>query len=240
MVSLLNRKRAVAGLTNFGDLSRAVTRLRLRKYQNPLSFWSATLFSSCVGALFRLSSLSLLLSFFLVAGCSTRVIEADKATEIAVPPMSERQRMIEAHNQLIAENTRLVSELRRRGIDVRDTERGVVVNLPDVLFSHGKADLTPEAITTIVTIASILKLAPARTIAVEGHTDDVGTIDYNYKLSESRGKRVAQELETAGITSATISTRALGETTPIATNRTDEGRATNRRVEIIIENQGDL
>lgn len=184
--------------------------------------------------------LGLALSIFLIAGCSTGPIEAEKAAEIEAPPMSERQRMIEAHNQLMAENARLVSELRQRGIDVRDTERGVVVNLPDVLFAHGKADLTPEAVATVVTISDILKLAPERTIAVEGHTDDVGTIDYNYKLSDSRGKRVAQELETAGIPSARISTRAFGETTPIATNRTEEGRTRNRRVEIIIENQSDL
>ncbi len=154
--------------------------------------------------------------------------------------MSERQRRIEAHNRLLAENARLINELRQRGIDVRDTERGVVVNLPDVLFAVGKAELTPEAITTVRTISEILTLAPTRHLAVEGHTDDAGTIDYNYKLSDSRVQRVAQELQTTGIPNEQISTRAFGETTPIATNRTSEGRTRNRRVEIIIENQSDL
>jgi outer membrane protein OmpA-like peptidoglycan-associated protein len=185
-------------------------------------------------------NLCLVLSLSLVVGCSAGHIETEKAAEIAAPPMSERQRRIEAHNQLLAENSRLISELRQRGIDVRDTERGVVVNLPDVLFAMGKADLTPEAVTTIGSISEIIKLAPARDLAVEGHTDDVGTIDYNYKLSDARGKRVAQELETTGIPSGKISTKAFGETTPIATNRTEEGRMRNRRVEIIIENQSDL
>jgi outer membrane protein OmpA-like peptidoglycan-associated protein len=92
----------------------------------------------------------------------------------------------------------------------------------------------------VTTISEILKLAPTRRLAIEGHTDDAGTIDYNYKLSDSRGQRVAQELETAGIPKEHISTKAFGETTPIATNRTAEGRTRNRRVEIIIENQSDL
>jgi outer membrane protein OmpA-like peptidoglycan-associated protein len=187
-----------------------------------------------------LGRLCFALSISFVAGCSTGQVETDRAAEIEAPPMSERQRRLEAQNQLLAENARLVSELRQRGIDVRDTERGVVVNLPDVLFALGKAELTPEAITTVTAIADILKLAPTRALAVEGHTDDVGTIDYNYKLSDSRGKRVAQELETAGVPSSRISTKAFGETTPIATNRTEEGRTRNRRVEIIIENQSDL
>ena len=180
------------------------------------------------------------LSLFLCVGCSTTSIESNQASEIAVPPMSERQQRIEAHNRLLAENAHLINELRDRGIDVRDTERGVVVNLPDVLFAVGKAELTPEAVTTVTTISEIIKLAPTRRLAVEGHTDDAGTIDYNYKLSDSRGQRVAQELETAGIPKTQISTKAFGETTPIATNRTEEGRTRNRRVEIIIENQSDL
>jgi outer membrane protein OmpA-like peptidoglycan-associated protein len=179
-------------------------------------------------------------SIFLCLGCSSSSVDVDQAPEIEAPPMSERQRRIEAHNRLLAENARLINELRQRGIDVRDTERGVVVNLPDVLFAVGKAELTPEAITTVRTISEILTLAPTRHLAVEGHTDDAGTIDYNYKLSDSRVQRVAQELQTTGIPNEQISTRAFGETTPIATNRTSEGRTRNRRVEIIIENQSDL
>jgi outer membrane protein OmpA-like peptidoglycan-associated protein len=179
-------------------------------------------------------------SIFLCLGCSSSSVDVDQAPEIEAPPMSERQRRIEAHNRLLAENARLINELRQRGIDVRDTERGVVVNLPDVLFAVGKAELTPEAITTVRTISEILTLAPTRHLAVEGHTDDAGTIDYNYKLSDSRVQRVAQELQTTGIPTEQISPRAFGETTPIATNRTSEGRTRNRRVEIIIENQSDL
>ncbi len=175
-----------------------------------------------------------------VLGCSGTAPDMPQANEIAVPPMSERQRKIEAFKNLMAENQRLIDELRNRGIDVRDTERGVVVNLPDVLFTPGKAELTQDAVTTVGVIADIVKRAPARRLSVEGHTDDVGTIDYNYRLSLARSDRVAQELEVAGVGRDRISPHALGETTPIATNRTEEGRMRNRRVEIIIENQADL
>jgi len=187
-----------------------------------------------------LARASFICALALLPGCTTTQQEDRVAAEIEVPPMSERQRRIEAHQRLMAENQRLISELRERGIDVRDSERGVVVNLPDVLFALGKADLTSEAVTTIGTISEILKLAPTRRLAIEGHTDDVGTIDYNYRLSQSRSAAVSQALETAGIPHDKISTRAFGETTPIATNQTEEGRTRNRRVEIIIENQADL
>jgi outer membrane protein OmpA-like peptidoglycan-associated protein len=127
--------------------------------------------------------------------------------------------------------------LRQRGIDVRDSERGVVVNLPDVLFETAQSNLTPNAIATVREIATVLSTAPHRHLAIEGHTDSLGTIDYNYRLSDARAHRVAQELEADGIPPRRITTRAIGETTPIASNRTEEGRQRNRRVEVIIENQ---
>jgi len=182
----------------------------------------------------------ILLTLTLLLGCSTTTPERNKADDIPIPPMSERQRKIEAHKQLMAENQRLIDELRGRGIDVRDTERGVVVNLPDVLFAHGKADLTQDAVATVNIIADIIKRAPTRRLAVEGHTDDIGTIDYNYRLSQARSGQVARQLEAAGVATGKISIHAFGETTPIATNQTEDGRTRNRRVEIIIENQADL
>lgn len=151
--------------------------------------------------------------------------------------ISERQRRIEEQDRLIAENARLLEELRSRGIDVRDSDRGVVVNLPDVLFEFGRSELTPSARDTVSEIAAILKRAPSRRLSVEGHTDSIGTIDYNYRLSDARARGVSQELESNGIPARKITNRAFGETTPIASNKTEQGRRRNRRVEIIIENQ---
>lgn len=151
--------------------------------------------------------------------------------------ISQRQRRIDEQDRLIAENARLLEELRNRGIDVRDSDRGVVVNLPDVLFQTAQSNLTPDAVSTVQEIAKVFTSAPHRHIAVEGHTDSLGTIDYNYRLSDARAHRVVQELEANGIPARRITTRAMGETTPIASNRTEEGRRRNRRVEVIIENQ---
>jgi outer membrane protein OmpA-like peptidoglycan-associated protein len=151
--------------------------------------------------------------------------------------LDERDRRIETQQQQLEENRRLIEELRERGIDVRNSERGVVVNLPDVLFQFGKSNLTSQAQTTVREIAHVILRAPSRSLSVEGHTDSIGTIEYNYKLSDARAKNVAQELEKNGLPHRSITTRALGETEPLASNRTEAGRQRNRRVEVVIENQ---
>lgn len=151
--------------------------------------------------------------------------------------IEERQKRIDEQDRMIAENARLLEELRQRGVDVRDSERGVVINLPDVLFESGRSELTQSARTTVQEIAEVLHQAPNRQLAVEGHTDSIGTIDYNHRLSEARAQQVAQELESSGIPDRLITTHAFGETTPIASNKTEQGRRRNRRVEVIIENK---
>lgn len=156
-----------------------------------------------------------------------------------VDPRSDtvKRQMLAEYRQTAAQNARLIAELRQRGIDVHDSERGVVVNLPDVLFQSGKAALTHTAREIVAEISQVMQRAPSRRLLVEGHTDSVSTIEYNYRLSGARAQEVANALEANGIAKDTISIRALGETTPIATNRTAEGRRRNRRVEVIIENE---
>jgi outer membrane protein OmpA-like peptidoglycan-associated protein len=105
------------------------------------------------------------------------------------------------------------------------------------LFESGKSDLTLSARQTVGEIAQILKTAPRRYIAVEGHTDALGMIEYNHRLSEARGRAVVTELEASGIPARLLTMRAYGETTPIASNRSEQGRMRNRRVEVIIENK---
>jgi outer membrane protein OmpA-like peptidoglycan-associated protein len=137
--------------------------------------------------------------------------------------ISERQRRIDEHEQMIRENERLIEELRAKGVDVRDTDRGVVINLP------------ASALGTVQEIAQVLRKAPSRRLTVEGHTDSVGTIDYNHRLSEARARNVADALYSEGIAHRNITIHAYGETTPIATNRTEEGRRRNRRVEVVVK-----
>ncbi|WKZ57265.1 MAG: OmpA family protein [Bdellovibrionota bacterium] len=143
--------------------------------------------------------------------------------------IAEQQRALE-------ENRRLIEELRRRGSDVRSTDRGIVVNLPDILFEFGKARLTSSALGNVRDIAEVVRETdPARRIFVEGHTDSVGSISFNQRLSEDRAASVARELTSNGVQRNRIYVRGLGETDPIASNSSEQGRQRNRRVEVIIE-----
>ena len=150
--------------------------------------------------------------------------------------LDARQRQIDEQDRIIEENRRLIEELRRTGVDARGSARGVVVHLPDVLFQFGKSNLTSGAQGTVAEIAHSVSRAQGRHISVEGHTDSIGSIEYNHRLSDSRAKTVAGELEYNGVAARRITTRALGEAQPIASNRTEEGRRLNRRVEVVIEN----
>lgn len=150
--------------------------------------------------------------------------------------LDARQEKLGNQQQQIEENQRIIDELRRRGADVRRTDRGVVVNLPDVLFDFNSAKLTDDARRASAEIASVVSQYPNRNISVEGHTDSVGTIEYNKRLSEDRARSVADELAYQGVPKRRISTYGYGESDPIASNRSDLGRQRNRRVEVIIEN----
>jgi outer membrane protein OmpA-like peptidoglycan-associated protein len=144
---------------------------------------------------------------------------------------------LDRQDRMIEENRRIIRELKMRGADVRMTKRGVIVNLPDVLFEFDSARLKPDAIRASRDIADVLKQYPGRPVAVEGHTDAIGTIAYNQKLSEERARSVAEELAVNGISRRQMTIFGFGETAPIASNRTEPGRQRNRRVEVILENK---
>jgi outer membrane protein OmpA-like peptidoglycan-associated protein len=147
---------------------------------------------------------------------------------------SQRQQALERRADTEAENTEMIQRLSSLGVDIRDSERGVVINLPDVLFKTGSADLAAGTAEIIAEVAQALKVASSRPLLIEGHTDNVGTIETNHRLSEARARAVSEQLQLNGIPSQRVTIKALGETTPIATNRTAEGRARNRRVELIV------
>ena len=137
----------------------------------------------------------------------------------------------------LAENRRMLDQLKRRGIDARVTKRGVVANLPDVLFDFGKASITASARQAVKEIAEVAKTSNERIISVEGHTDSVGGVSFNQQLSEDRANAVADALEREGVTPGNLRTKGFGKLHPIASNDTDYGRQQNRRVEVIIENR---
>jgi outer membrane protein OmpA-like peptidoglycan-associated protein len=121
--------------------------------------------------------------------------------------------------------------------ETRSTARGLIVNLPDILFDTGKSTLRSEAREVISRIAGVLMVAQGVNLKVEGHTDSVGSDEYNLKLSEQRAGSVREYLEKAGVRPELITTEGLGKTQPLADNNTAAGRQKNRRVEIVIADQ---
>jgi outer membrane protein OmpA-like peptidoglycan-associated protein len=144
-----------------------------------------------------------------------------------------------------AEQWDLVTKLREQQLDVQETDRGVVVTLPYVFFSFGNADLSPEARKTVDAIAAILNhpRAEKRNLAVEGHADAVGQLDANRALALARAETVANELIVNNLRRERVTVQGYGEERPVAPNvnpdgsDNPEGRARNRRVEIVIEKE---
>jgi outer membrane protein OmpA-like peptidoglycan-associated protein len=138
----------------------------------------------------------------------------------------------------------LAKELEQQGLLSKKNERGLVLYLPDVLFEFDRAELTESARTKIHAVAEIVvRLAPERTLSVEGHTDAVGTEEYNLDLSLRRAQTVMDELGTGGVLKEKIRSVGHGERFPVAPNKNAEGRddpqgrAQNRRVEVVIEKE---
>jgi outer membrane protein OmpA-like peptidoglycan-associated protein len=150
--------------------------------------------------------------------------------------VDQNEQLINERQREIAENQKILDELRARGADVRSSSDGVVVNLPDVLFEFDSSKMMPDARLAAREIATVVNKYPARRISVEGHTDSVGTVAYNKKLSTERAQSVARELEANGVGYSRILTYGYGEGVPIASNSSEYGRKRNRRVEVIIKN----
>jgi outer membrane protein OmpA-like peptidoglycan-associated protein len=157
--------------------------------------------------------------------------------------LDAQDRLINQQKQEIARNREIIEELKRQKLDARETGRGVVVNLPDVLFEFNSNRLTTAARDKVSHIASVLKeRAGERRVSIEGHTDSIGSESYNQALSGKRAQAVAHELSYDGIREARLTTRGFGERYPVAPNVRENGadnpsgRAKNRRVEVVIEN----
>lgn len=120
------------------------------------------------------------------------------------------------------------------------TDRGMVLTIRDVLFETGKADLMPGAMRSLDKLAAFLNKSPSRNILIEGHTDSVGGDAYNLTLSQQRADAVRTALVLRGVDGSRIITKGYGKKYPIASNSTESGRQQNRRVEIIILNEGVL
>ncbi|HUZ46219.1 MAG TPA: OmpA family protein [Terriglobia bacterium] len=122
-------------------------------------------------------------------------------------------------------------------LETRDSARGLIVNMSDVLFDSGKFTLRPGAREKLAKISGIVLAYPSLQLAVEGYTDNVGSNEYNINLSENRANSVRDYLVQQGINSSSIAARGFGEGQPVATNDTAAGRQQNRRVELIVSGE---
>lgn len=141
--------------------------------------------------------------------------------------------------RLNTETARLESADLQRQIEelnARETDRGLVVTLGDLLFETGRADLKGGATSNLDKLVAFLSEYPDRTVLIEGHTDNVGSDDFNFDLSKRRADAVQFYLAGRGVATGRLSSAGLGEGSPIAANDTATGRQQNRRVEIIISN----
>lgn len=175
------------------------------------------------------------------AQAQTRYLE-DQRKELAEAREKARldSRTLEADAARLQadEARRKAEELQRQLADLnaKNTERGLVVTLGDVLFETGKSDLKESALVNVAKLSAFLTQYPDRTVAIEGHTDSVGNEDYNLGLSQRRANAVQQFLVSQGIASNRLTAVGKGENFPVSTNETSSGRQLNRRVEVIIAN----
>jgi OmpA-OmpF porin, OOP family len=139
-----------------------------------------------------------------------------------------------AKNQTAAAQAQLANAQQQLAdLQAKQTDRGVVVTLGDVLFDTGQATLKPGADLAVNRLATYLSSNPQTKVLIEGHTDARGSEDYNIGLSERRARAVSTALESHGIAADQIQTLGRGKAYPVASNDTPEGRQQNRRVEIV-------
>jgi outer membrane protein OmpA-like peptidoglycan-associated protein len=127
-----------------------------------------------------------------------------------------------------------LSEQLNKVLETRDSARGLIVSMSDVLFDTGKYTLKPGAREKLAKVAGILLAYPSLNIEVGGYTDNVGGDDMNQKLSENRAGAVRDYLVQEGVVGNSVSARGYGNTLPVASNDNAAGRQENRRVELVV------
>lgn len=165
---------------------------------------------------------------------------AEKQVDIAKAKANQRASETTAsilgqeRSDLVAHQVAVAQELQ-----ARETARGLVVTLGDVLFESGKATLKPTASNTLLELVSMLRDQPDRQVLIEGHTDSQGGHSYNVELSDRRADAVRAFMIAHGVAPERIVATGYGEAYPVASNATREGRAMNRRVEVVLLKPGD-
>lgn len=169
---------------------------------------------------------------------------AAQAKRKADAEIAAKQAEIAAKQAAVQEAEREKQQLRarllaqfNRVLPTTDTDRGLVVNMGDVLFDTGKSDLRSEAREALAKLTGIVLNYPSLRLSVEGYTDSTGTAEFNQMLSEKRADAVRDYLVGQGLDTGSLSAQGLGMNDPVADNSTAQGRQQNRRVQIVVSGE---
>jgi len=175
---------------------------------------------------------------------TAQVLAAQRETENEASRRAAAQQEAEQARLAAAQAEQTQAELRAKLRDqlngimkTTDSARGLIVSMTGLLFETGKSTLLPPVRENLARVAGILLGHPGLEIEVEGHTDSVGSDPMNQTLSENRASAVREYLLAQGVPKDTIVSRGFGKTKPLATNDTADGRAQNRRVEIVVSGE---
>lgn len=162
--------------------------------------------------------------------------EADLQKKLAAEKkaLAEERAKAEARQ---ADAMNKLNELQSKLIQVTKDARGIILSMSDILFDVNKATLKADLKTSLAKVAGILSVYQQFNVSIEGHTDNTGSEDHNMKLSQQRADNVKSFLVEQGIDAGRLTAKGLGMTTPIADNKTKEGRQKNRRVDLVIQDK---
>ena len=164
---------------------------------------------------------------------SARADAAQSKGEAANERANSANAKMQAENEKAALRAQLFAQFNLI-LQTRDTARGLIVNMSDVLFQTGSNKLRPQVREKLSKLAGIVLAYPGLKLEMEGHTDNIGGDTYNQTLSEGRAQAVRDYLVSQGVVSGSIVSRGFGKTKPIDTNDSNEGRQKNRRVEMVV------
>lgn len=161
---------------------------------------------------------------------------AQQAEEARQQAQQAQQRAQQLEQQQAQERQQLMNQL-NQVLQTRDSARGLIVSMPDVLFDTGSANLKPTARERLAKVAGILIAVPDIHVEVDGYTDSTGSPMFNEQLSQQRAASVQSYLVQQGVPGGSVAIHGFGEANPIASNDTAMGRQQNRRVELVVTGQ---